>query len=511
MLVSHSRAGNHRFFEERKHKLSNLVKGLILLVVVLGIGAGLVVWKNKVGGGHVAAASFNSITKEEIELLLSDLAKQNPMVLKRFEQDPQMKKQQLDNLKQLLAFASQAKKEGMVDDPNNKQELENIRSEVSAVNYDKEINKDKGPMPPFGFISEDQVNAFWSQPAETGFLASLKNKVGLGSEDRELAFQKFLDSKLAILKSGNPNMKDREISEEERNQARDFFAKIEIYEKEFNDKAGELPKEFVDKVNLQVKLQQAQFLARLYSEKAAEKVKVTDEEVAQYIAEHPELVNPEKRAKAEEILNRAKAGEDFAKLANEFSEDPGNKDAKGEGQGGLYKDVTKGRMVKPFEEAALALEPGQIAPNLVETDFGFHIIKLERKGEGKDAAGQPTETYDARHILFSTTYKDPNDAEGRDLPVKQYVRSKLESEKEKKVLDEVIAANNVSVPEDFTVPQVSEEQLQEMMKKQQMQQQMPPMNPDGDVHPGEPTDAPAKQDAPKTAPKPAPKSEPKKK
>jgi hypothetical protein len=268
-------------------------------------------------------------------------------------------------------------------------------------------------------------------------------------------------------------------------------------------------------VNLQVKLQQAQFLARLYSEKAAEKVKVTDEEVAQYIAEHPELVNPEKRAKAEEVLNRAKNGEDFAKLANEFSEDPGNKDAKGEGQGGLYKDVTKGRMVKPFEEAALALEPGQVAPNLVETDFGFHIIKLERKGEGKDAAGQPTETYDARHILFSTTYKDPNDVEGRELPLKQYVRNKLESEKEKKVLDEVIAANNVSVPEDFTVPQVSEEQIQEMMKKQQQMQQMPPMNPDGDVHPGGPPgDAPAANkaaNASNTATKTAPKSEPKKK
>lgn len=470
------------------------------MLVVLGIGAGLVVWKNKVGGGHASAASFNSISREEIELLLSDLAKQNPMVLKRFEQDPQMKKQQLDNLKQLLAFASQAKKEGIADEPTNRQELENIRSEVAAVNYDKEINQDKGPMPPFGFISEDQVNAFWNPPAETGFFASLKNKVGLGHEDREIAFQKFLDSKLAVLKSGNPNMKDREISEEERTQARDFFAKIEIYENEFNEKArsGEIPKAFVDKVNLQIKLQQAQFLARLYSEKAAEKVKVTDEEVTQYIAEHPELSGSEKRAKAEEILARAKNGEDFAKLANEFSEDPGNKDAKGEGQGGIYKDVTKGRMVKPFEDAALALEPGQIAPNLVETDFGYHIIKLERKGEGKDAAGQPTETYDARHILFSTTYKDPNDVDSRELPVRQYVRNKLESEKEKKLLDEVIAANNVSVPEDFTVPQVSEEQIQEMMKKQQ--QQMPPMNPEGEIE-GEPGDAPAANTAPKPAPK----------
>lgn len=482
-------------------------------MVIVAIGGGLVVWKNKVGGGHASAASFNSITKEEIELLLGDLAKQNPMALKRFEQDPEMKKEQLKNLKQLLAFASQSQKDGVANEPDNKQELENIRSEVAAVNYDKEINQDKGPMPPFGFISEDQVNAFWGQgqPAEKGFFASLKDRVGLGEEDRELAFQKFLDSKLAIMKSGNPAMKDREITEEERTQARDFFAKIEIYEKEFNDKArsGELPKEFVEKVNLQVKLQQAQFLAQLYSKKLADKVKVSDEEVAQYIAEHPELNSGDKKAKAEEILARAKSGEDFAKLANEFSEDPGNKDAKGEGQGGIYKDVTKGRMVKPFEEAALALEPGQIAPNLVESDFGYHIIKLERKGEGKDAAGQPTETYDVRHILFSTSYKDPADPEGRDMPIKAYVKNKLETEKEKKVLDEVIAANDVKVPEDFDVPQVSEEQIQEMMKKQQMQQQMPPMNPEG-ADPNGPPPPPAKAD-PKAGAKPAPKADPKKK
>jgi hypothetical protein len=455
--------------------LSNLTKGLILLLVILGIGAGLVVWKNKVGG-H-AAGSFNSISREEIELLLADLGKVNPMVLKRFAEDPEMKKTQLENLKQLLAFASQAQKEGLANEPNNKQELENIRSEVTAVNYDREMNKDKGPMPPYGFITEEQVNAFWEQnKAPQGFLGSIKQRLGLGAPDVEAEFQKFLDSKVALMRAGSPQMQQREISEEERNQARDFFAKIEIYEKEYEDKAsaGELPKEFLEKVRLQVKLQQAQFLARLYADKLAERVKVTDEEVDKYIAEHPELSGAEKRTKAEEILNRARSGEDFVKLANEFSEDPGNMGADGKPQGGLYKDVTKGRMVAPFEQAALALEPGQVAPQLVETEFGFHIIKLERKGEGKDVAGQPAETYDVRHILISTNVKDPEDPEGGSVPVKRYVRDKLEKEKEKQVLDEIIANNHVSVPEDFTVPEVSDAQIQEMMQKQQQMNQLPP-------------------------------------
>ncbi len=464
------------------------------MAIILAIGAGLVVWKNKVGG-H-GAESFNSITKEEIEMLLADVAKSNPTALKRLAEDPELKKQQIDNLKQLLAFASQAQKEGFAAEAANRQELDNIRAEIVAVNYDREINKDKGPMPPFGFITEDRVKAYWGEegaaPAEKGWL----DKIGLGgtaeARTHEAEFQEFLDTKLKLMKESNPQMKDREISEEEKTQARDFFAKIQIYNKEFEEKAkaGELGKEFVDKVNLQVKLQQAQFLARIYSDKLAEKTKVTDEEIAKYIAEHPELDPKDKKAKAEEILNRAKAGEDFAALANEFSQDPGNKDAKGEGQGGLYKDVPKGRMVAPFEQAALALEPEQIAPQVVETDFGYHIIKLEKKGESKDASGQPSETYDVRHILISTGYKDPENPMAREVPVKEYVRSKLEQEKEKKVIDEIVASNNIHVPEDFTVPEVSDEQIQEMMKKQQqMPMQMSPGDDDAPPPPAPKTEA----------------------
>ena len=480
--------------------MSNLTKGLILLLAILGIGAGLVVWKNKVGG-H-SAVSFNSISKEEVEMLLADVAKVNPMVLKRFAEDPEMKKQQLENLKQLLAFASQAQKEGLTNEPNNRQELKNIESEVIAVNYDREIHKDAGPMPPFGFITEEQINAFWGtgeQPPQ-GFWASLKNKIGMGPQDNELAFQKFLDTKVALLKESNPQMKDREISEEEKKQARDIFAKIEIYKKEYEDKvaAGELPKEFQDKVQLQVKLQQAQYLARLYSDKMAEKVKVTDEDITKYISEHPELDTTAKKTKAEEILGRAKAGEDFAALANEFSEDPGNMDPQTkQKKGGLYADTPKGRMMPAFEQAALALEPGQIAPELVETDFGYHIVKLEKKGEGKDPSGQPTETYDVRHILIGTGVKDPQNPMGREMPVKAFVKSKLEEEKEKQAIEELVANNHVEVPEDFTVPEVSEEQIKEMMQKQQqMSQGMPDAEGPPPVQPKDKA-APKKPDAKK--------------
>jgi len=80
--------------------------------------------------------------------------------------------------------------------------------------------------------------------------------------------------------------------------------------------------------------------------------------------------------KIEGILARAKAGEDFAELAKQYSEDTGSKD-----NGGLYEDFGRGQMVKPFEDAAFSVPVGEIS-GVVETNFGYHIIKVvDRKKE----------------------------------------------------------------------------------------------------------------------------------
>jgi len=76
------------------------------------------------------------------------------------------------------------------------------------------------------------------------------------------------------------------------------------------------------------------------------------------------------RTKMEEILAKAKAGEDFAELAKEYTEDPGSKS-----NGGLYENFEKGRMVKPFEDAAFSIPIGELS-DVVETQYGFHILKV---------------------------------------------------------------------------------------------------------------------------------------
>ncbi|MBK9768925.1 MAG: hypothetical protein IPP63_18980 [Chloracidobacterium sp.] len=70
--------------------------------------------------------------------------------------------------------------------------------------------------------------------------------------------------------------------------------------------------------------------------------------------------------------------------------------------------------------------------------------------------------------------KDPTNPMGRDTPVKEFAKAKLEEEKEKKLLEEIVASNNIQVPADFDVPQPTAEQLQQMQQQRQQQMQMPP-------------------------------------
>jgi peptidyl-prolyl cis-trans isomerase D len=82
------------------------------------------------------------------------------------------------------------------------------------------------------------------------------------------------------------------------------------------------------------------------------------------------------RARAEALLAQARTGSDFATLAKENSEDEGSARS-----GGDLGYNPRGRMVTPFDDAQFGLEVGQIS-DIVESRFGFHIIKVEGIREG---------------------------------------------------------------------------------------------------------------------------------
>jgi peptidyl-prolyl cis-trans isomerase D len=125
-----------------------------------------------------------------------------------------------------------------------------------------------------------------------------------------------------------------------------------------------------------------------------ERTQVSAEEIERYYGEHQEQFStPEEvrashilfrledreeaevRKAAEAVLKRARAGEDFAKLANQYTDEE-----IGRTRGGDLEYFGRGQMAREFEEAAFALQPGEIS-DLVRTPFGLHIIKVTDRRE----------------------------------------------------------------------------------------------------------------------------------
>ena len=118
------------------------------------------------------------------------------------------------------------------------------------------------------------------------------------------------------------------------------------------------------------------------SEEGMDDNKFIEEQVsAQHIllAVQDETKRDSIRIEAQKILDQLKDGADFEELAAEHSADTANKD-----NGGDLGFFGKGAMVPEFEQAVFALEPGQLAEELVETVYGFHIVKLGEKKEVKN-------------------------------------------------------------------------------------------------------------------------------
>lgn len=158
-------------------------------------------------------------------------------------------------------------------------------------------------------------------------------------------------------------------------------------------------------------------------------------------------------AKAKELYDKIAAGEDFAKLAEANSNDPGSK-----ADGGKLGYFSKGQMVKEFEDAAFALKKGEVSKP-VQTKFGWHVIKIE------DRRTKPLPTFDeVKDKIIGSMVQQKGQQVGAELRGKaniEYVDSEMKLQVEQE------AAVNAAKKKQFD--QQMEQQIQQMEAKEKLE------------------------------------------
>jgi peptidyl-prolyl cis-trans isomerase C len=147
--------------------------------------------------------------------------------------------------------------------------------------------------------------------------------------------------------------------------------------------------------DLKLKIQRSLAIEELIDKQIATKIVVTDQENKNFYESNPDFFKQPEQVKASHILikldpsadenqkaeakskiqaiqKKLKNGDDFANSAKEFSEGPSKVN------GGDLGYFRRGQMVKPFEDAAFAMKPGEVS-DIVETRFGYHLIKVTDK------------------------------------------------------------------------------------------------------------------------------------
>lgn len=246
------------------------------------------------------------------------------------------------------------------------------------------------------------------------------NGVPVGRAEFDKAMSRFEKQRAAEEKPASPDevraMKerilqtliDRELLMQEAKKAG-----VKIEDQEVDEQVANLKQRFGDEARYKQMLEkweftEAQFRDNLRSEmmvrkfldqQIGAKANISDQDAKAYYDAHPDVFKTPEQVRASHILvkvepnageedkakakakmtavqERIKKGEDFATVAKEVSDCPSKE------KGGDLNFFSKGMMVAPFEDAAFGLAPGSVS-DIVETQFGYHLIKMtEKKPEG---------------------------------------------------------------------------------------------------------------------------------
>lgn len=227
-------------------------------------------------------------------------------------------------------------------------------------------------------------------PAAAGEKKTSDGKVAVVSGS--VITQQDLDSEKANVQQQHLRRGEQLSDSQINKEALDNLIGMELLYQESRKKGIKVDEQIIRRMTVQ----------KFVEEQFVQKVTVSDEEIKAFYDSHPEYFKqPEKvrashvlikvdpkadesqkaaaRKKIEKIQQKVQKGEEFAALAKEFSQCPSS------AKGGDLGYFARGQMAKPFEEAAFALKPGEVS-NIVETKFGYHLIKvIDKKPEATTA------------------------------------------------------------------------------------------------------------------------------
>ncbi len=398
---------------------------IILLIVVTVIGASAFIWRVqdiRATEAILESEILRELTTEEIDLILKS---QSDTGVDELANTPEARTAFLKGIREYLALAAEARREGLTDDPKFKINFEYKKDLLLAGLYRAKLTQDQSS--PYT-VPAAELDAVWTSPAnEKQFDTDMKTM-------REI--------QAAVAHARGDGYSPSKLQGESLAQARAKWAQTKILSAKAKGDSAFMAQPVIE---LRIRLLEAGILSADYLRRHwADKVTATPTEIAAYLKEHPEYDVSRKQEKAETALRRALSGEDFGALAGEFSEDRSTKS-----NGGLYENVEKGMLWTEVETAALGLQNGQVAPRLIETDTGFHIVKLENKTIAKAKDGSPVTKYSLRHILLQKNFEEPTsnpDVPPPFMTATEIAKSQVEQLKRNRLVDEIVQRNDISLP-----------------------------------------------------------------
>lgn len=403
---------------------------LILALVVVAVAGVSVsrVQNTRAKEALIESRSLKALSAADIVLVLKSQAGPGAADI---SSSPETRRAFLKGIEEYLALAAEARREGMTEDTNFKVNFEHKKNLLLADLYVAKLTGEQGS--PY-IAPKEMLELVWSAPAnEKQFETDMK---ALRSIQAAVAKERSEDYTELKLQGGSLV------------KARDNWSRTKI----LSDRAkADVVFMARPEIGLRTRILEAGILSADYLRKHwAKNILANKADIAAYLADHPEYDVNKKREKAEMILQRAKAGEEFGGLAAEFSEDRSTKE-----KGGLHESIEKGMLWAEVETAALSLENGRVADRLIETETGYHIVKLESKKSEKSGLGSVTFRYSVRHILLQKKFEDPGnlnpDIPSPFLTAEEIAKSEVEKLKRNRFVNQIVQRGEISLPEDFVI------------------------------------------------------------